>query len=1243
NDKDSLYNIYSDSHFTAFEASRQGEVVAAGTKDSGWYFIPTVSPDRYIHIPAAKGNKIDGFYFDDDRQHMWVEESYRWYGFRNLTQYDYSSGQPVLVKTIPYESFGLSENNDAVFAFDFKRNKVYVKSVIRQLVLFDLTTETISADLSWPGSQLSAINKIYFNRQDDKLYIAAEKFDASHQGDSNFVFTLQKDSLLYSNVINPSSSRSKDNLFPPGMHTAVNKLPGSRYASINQDISLSNDLALLPSANNEYLLYESRSGNMIHSFQAVNLDLDIQSRFVTSNTAQLSPDGKSIFEWLVKAGAASGISDTLQMALTQLSTGSIKRNRILLTAKDSKSIRDVSRDAAGRPLLVLRSRGVYPEVIIEVLYLDSLLLPHPIADYKISTDEVIYDAWNITGTTGLLTRSASTGADKTYHYNLYSSSTSAPELIKSSAKKQDVLINKKGFLLMEENDKNRSLSWYNAEGKLLHTSSLSSTDYRLQRLAHNSSNLYLTAQKSGAVAKLDLLSGNITPLESVSKAGFRFAVSPDEKLLLSADETIDAWKIAKDTMHKLYQLKAETDFLTYSQVDDKRLISDGRVWNFETGQLTHTSLASLAAFNDSILLATAGNYEVLQYDGLDDSYSAKYAIAPHRQLFSRSLAAAKDLGKWNDKSENILLVTRHFNETALRNIYELPLSRESLSNIKIYPSAALNTALIVKSATEIYGNEKKGTADTLLLLNLATGKTSDKQVGKLVNIKQTGKDGAYLLFMLNQKTNTLQLYKTGSDNFVKVNHAVQLSADSIWQANIADENNVVYSVDEGIVFRNLQTGVRNLVRFTYLSGNYVSGSSLHYDADSKALYVAYSDGGVLKIEDNKVSKAVQAMPSAAAIVGKSGNNLVLLDKLGHYYFLNQHTLERELSLYTWPDHNFSERKYIWLTKENYYMASPGIEKNIHFVKGSAVIPLKQGDLQYNRPDKVLEYLGAPKSEIDFYRELHGVRLRKYKNTRAAENDQPAAIDLKVAAVPAGRQVALNVEATGKNNLSKLNVTVNGCPLPIAAFPKKSNRFAQQLLVDLNAGDNTIFTWVEDETGAISGYDEQKIVGEFADSGKWHFVGIGVSQYMDSQQNLKYADKDIRDIATFLAKQYPGITVDTLLNENVTKANIERMALRLKNTRADDKVMVSFSGHGLLDGGKKFFYGTHDIDFKSPAAAGFSMADITVMLEHIPARYRMITLDACHSGDDVATGKPATAVTQVIAAPAPDPGVKGTIV
>jgi hypothetical protein len=340
-----------------------------------------------------------------------------------------------------------------------------------------------------------------------------------------------------------------------------------------------------------------------------------------------------------------------------------------------------------------------------------------------------------------------------------------------------------------------------------------------------------------------------------------------------------------------------------------------------------------------------------------------------------------------------------------------------------------------------------------------------------------------------------------------------------------------------------------------------------------------------------------------------------MDKAGNYHFIHKETLEADVRLYKWDGGNFADRKFIWLTKENYYMATPGVESNIHFVEKSRIIPLKQGDLYYNRPDKILEYLDAPISEIDFYRQLHDIRLKKYDNNHLQSYSVVNPVQIKATGKIHGKTLLLKVDANATERITKLEVVINGCPLHLIPVTMgNGNKLNQTITIPLNAGRNKIYTWAEDEKGNRSNFEEIKVTGEFADSGKWLFVGIGVSKYNDTLQNLKYADKDIRDIASFLKRQYPDILIDTLFNEDVTSANIKLIGERLKNTRADDKVMVSFSGHGLLDNEKKFWFATHDIDFSKPDQSGFSMAKITAMLENIPARYRLITLDACHSGD-----------------------------
>jgi uncharacterized caspase-like protein len=126
--------------------------------------------------------------------------------------------------------------------------------------------------------------------------------------------------------------------------------------------------------------------------------------------------------------------------------------------------------------------------------------------------------------------------------------------------------------------------------------------------------------------------------------------------------------------------------------------------------------------------------------------------------------------------------------------------------------------------------------------------------------------------------------------------------------------------------------------------------------------------------------------------------------------------------------------------------------------------------------------------------------------------------------------------------------------------------------------------------------------------------VGVSRYAEADRNLEYAAKDIRDMATAFKKQFPDALIDTLTNEQATRENLLKLKSLLMKTNIDDKVIVSFSGHGLLDKQKDFYFGTHNINFKAPQKEGWSFADMQWLLDSIPARNKLLLVDACHSGE-----------------------------
>ncbi|MEO8149763.1 MAG: caspase family protein [Bacteroidia bacterium] len=126
--------------------------------------------------------------------------------------------------------------------------------------------------------------------------------------------------------------------------------------------------------------------------------------------------------------------------------------------------------------------------------------------------------------------------------------------------------------------------------------------------------------------------------------------------------------------------------------------------------------------------------------------------------------------------------------------------------------------------------------------------------------------------------------------------------------------------------------------------------------------------------------------------------------------------------------------------------------------------------------------------------------------------------------------------------------------------------------------------------------------------------MGVQNYKDSIMNLTYSAKDIRDLANIFSKKYPGCILDTLIDKRATKENILKLKNKLLKTNVDDKVIISLSGHGLLSDSLDFYYATYDIDFRHPENHGLLYDELESLLDSIPARNKLLLLDACHSGE-----------------------------
>jgi hypothetical protein len=133
--------------------------------------------------------------------------------------------------------------------------------------------------------------------------------------------------------------------------------------------------------------------------------------------------------------------------------------------------------------------------------------------------------------------------------------------------------------------------------------------------------------------------------------------------------------------------------------------------------------------------------------------------------------------------------------------------------------------------------------------------------------------------------------------------------------------------------------------------------------------------------------------------------------------------------------------------------------------------------------------------------------------------------------------------------------------------------------------------------------------------KTYFIGIGIDHFQDSIYNLSYSVKDISDFAKALKKEIGNnLTIDTLFNQNVNISNVAALKKRLLETNINDKVIISYSGHGLLSKEYDYYLSSYSVNFQQPEIGGIPYEFLEDLLDSIPARQKLLLIDACHSGE-----------------------------
>ncbi len=327
---------------------------------------------------------------------------------------------------------------------------------------------------------------------------------------------------------------------------------------------------------------------------------------------------------------------------------------------------------------------------------------------------------------------------------------------------------------------------------------------------------------------------------------------------------------------------------------------------------------------------------------------------------------------------------------------------------------------------------------------------------------------------------------------------------------------------------------------------------------------------------------------------------------------------------------FKANEYITIIPAGFYKGSQSAAKQLHYVtKDLKIISFEQLDVKYNRPDKVLEAIGNTDTAlINSYKRAYYKRIKKLDIDTTQFSDGysvPEADFVNRDAVEYEQRMEhLNIRIKGIDSnykLDRFNIWINEVPLfgikGINIRNRNSNSFDTTIRISLSQGENRIESSVTNVNGTESyrmplyvKYTAAQPIKETV-----HFIGIGINQFADSKRNLQWCVKDIRDLALKLKEKYKGrIIIDTLFDQNVTLSNVQYLKQKLLKTNINDKVIIAYSGHGLLSKQYDYYLSSYTVNFNKPQENGIAYEEIENLLDSIPARKKLLLLDACHSGE-----------------------------
>ena len=316
---------------------------------------------------------------------------------------------------------------------------------------------------------------------------------------------------------------------------------------------------------------------------------------------------------------------------------------------------------------------------------------------------------------------------------------------------------------------------------------------------------------------------------------------------------------------------------------------------------------------------------------------------------------------------------------------------------------------------------------------------------------------------------------------------------------------------------------------------------------------------------------------------------------------------------------------IFTTPENFYATHSPKVSAITFTKGVRSYPLEQFDLRLNRPDVILERLGAPNHAVMAARLLREKRLKRMGVTEEMLKPDFHLPEVRIVgdvpSVTDQNQIQLHVIATDETvTLERLRIYVNNVPVNGREGEiVRSQTLDRTIPVNLAAGRNKVQVSALNSAGAESFYATVEVsCTAQRPASKLYAVALGVSKHEKPEWCLKYAAKDAADFIEKLKGSagafYSEVKTLLFIDKEVKKESVANIRDFLSEASIDDAVVIFLAGHGLLDDTYDYFFGTADVNPEKPAERGMAYEQLNTVLTEIPCLKKALLLDTCHAGE-----------------------------